>query len=694
MKLSSKITILCATLLSFVLFMSYLSYRNIHTISTLVLAIDAQELQFNRIKGDNNKDNAALLDTAIAAFSEGQVNPKTLFSVSIATALLIVVFGYLFYLSIRNSIGADPVELQAALNDCVKGNFVALESTGKTASGLYDPILKLCNQLTRSTSDKQQLENQLIQFESSLDLASVNIMLVSDDNKIIYINHFMKEFFKLNNKLIQNELPNFSLSSLLNSDLNQFSPLKPDLFDTVINLDPNYCIDYELGQLKLKLFCSRINSKSGTPLGTVIEWIDQTEQLNIESEITQIIKAGVSGELSHRIATEDKSGFNLSVSNGINSLMEANEKILGDIIRIFESLANGDLRESIHRDYTGAFNQLKNNANKTTQTLSDVITKIRLLANKVATGVRDITDSTNNLHERAEDQAATLEETASSMEQMTSTVKQNADNAKQAEDLARGARSQAEEGGNIVNEAVSAMAEISASSKEISDIIGVIDDIAFQTNLLALNAAVEAARAGEQGRGFAVVATEVRSLAQRSATAAREIKNLIDDSVNKVACGTELVNESGKTLSTIVKSVNEVSDLISEIAAASNEQSIGIEQVNQAVASMDTITQENATMVDKTANACSALDDQSGDLASIMDFFNVHADASKSAKTKHSKKSPDHANPTPKKSYQMKNANPEDSKTSHKPNKPEIRSPLRPQSKKLSAEMDDEWKEF
>jgi methyl-accepting chemotaxis protein len=209
------------------------------------------------------------------------------------------------------------------------------------------------------------------------------------------------------------------------------------------------------------------------------------------------------------------------------------------------------------------------------------------------------------------------------MEEMTSTVKQNADNAGQANQLATAARDQAEKGGAVVGNAVRAIADINESSKKISDIISVIDEIAFQTNLLALNAAVEAARAGEQGRGFAVVAKEVRSLAGRSATAAKEIKELIQDSVRKVEDGSLLVTQSGQTLEQIVLSVKKVSDIVAEIAAASREQSSGIEQVNKAVMQMDEMTQQNAALVEQATAASQSMADQARDLTKTMERFQV-----------------------------------------------------------------------
>ncbi|MDM8558339.1 methyl-accepting chemotaxis protein [Candidatus Parabeggiatoa sp. HSG14] len=255
--------------------------------------------------------------------------------------------------------------------------------------------------------------------------------------------------------------------------------------------------------------------------------------------------------------------------------------------------------------------------------LHSIISSIQQAAEIVDASAEEIAQGNISLSQRTEQQAASLEETAASMEEMTSTVQQNSDNARMANQLGENARDKASKGGDVVGAAISAMTEINTSSKKVTEIISVINEIAFQTNLLALNAAVEAARAGEQGRGFAVVASEVRNLAQRSASASKEIKGLIQDSVTKVEEGTKLVNDSGNTLGEIVNSVKKVSDIVSEIAAASVEQSASINQVNKVVSQMDEMVQQNAAAVEETAAASESLKERARNLKEQVVFFNV-----------------------------------------------------------------------
>ncbi|QKY06339.1 methyl-accepting chemotaxis protein [Janthinobacterium lividum] len=290
-------------------------------------------------------------------------------------------------------------------------------------------------------------------------------------------------------------------------------------------------------------------------------------------------------------------------------------------VGVAETVASGDLSSHIVVNSSDETGRLLGALKAMNDSLLGVVAQVRNGTDAISTASSEIAAGNLDLSSRTEEQASSLEETASAMEELTSTVKQNADNARQANQLAKSASEVAVRGGSIVSQVVDTMGTINESSKKIVDIIGVIDGIAFQTNILALNAAVEAARAGEQGRGFAVVATEVRNLAQRSAGAAKEIKELIAASVANVDTGSRLVNEAGQTMGDIVDSIVRVTDIMGEITSATHEQTIGIEQINMAIAQMDEVTQQNAALVEEAAAASQSMQEQAGELAHVVGFF-------------------------------------------------------------------------
>ena len=292
-------------------------------------------------------------------------------------------------------------------------------------------------------------------------------------------------------------------------------------------------------------------------------------------------------------------------------------------VQVAQAISAGDLTQQVHVDRKDEFGQLLQAQADMAQRLRELVGQVRSGVDSVSTASMQIATGNQDLSARTEQTASNLQETAASMEELTSTVAQSAETARQANQLAATAADAATRGGDVMGQVVHSMEQISESSRKISDIIGVIDGIAFQTNILALNAAVEAARAGEQGRGFAVVATEVRSLAGRSAEAAKEIKALIGASVSTVEAGSAQVGQAGEAMHEIVSSVQRVSGLIGEITSSATEQRDGINQVNQAVGNLDQMTQQNAALVEESAAAAAALRDQAQRLAEVVSVFNV-----------------------------------------------------------------------
>ncbi|MGB8076844.1 MAG: methyl-accepting chemotaxis protein, partial [Gallionella sp.] len=341
------------------------------------------------------------------------------------------------------------------------------------------------------------------------------------------------------------------------------------------------------------------------------------------SDVMRVTNALAAGDLTQKI-TKDYPGVFAQLKDDINRTAEQlNEIILNEVGRVLEAMSRGDLTEKISNNYPGVFGQLKADANITVDKLMNIIAQVKSSTGLINTAAQEIVIGNNDLSQRTEEQASSLEETASSMAELLSTVRRNTESARHANQLAQGTSDIADQSGKAVAMLVATMTAINASSRRIEDIISVIDAIAFQTNILALNAAVEAARAGEQGRGFAVVAAEVRSLAQRSAAAAKEIKQLIRESVETVSIGSTQVQEAADEIGDVVTSVQLVASLMKEISAATAEQGMSIEQINTAITQMDTVTQQNAALVEQAAAAAESMLEQANALDTAMNMFTL-----------------------------------------------------------------------
>lgn len=552
--------------------------------------------------------------------------------------------------------GGKEVWIQASYNPILDANNMPVK------------VVKYATDISVDAQKKLSSQQAMDRILGALAATSSNVMIADPERNIIYMNTSVEKMLRVAEADIRSVLPHFSVEKIIGSNMDIFHKNPAHQMKLLESLTTTYTSNIVVGKRHFRLVANPIFSKDGTRLGSVVEWQDRTIEVGVEVEVNTLVEAAAAGNFSERIKTEGKEGFFLKLADGLNVLVTTAEKGLNDVARVLGAIAKGDLTEKIDADYLGTFGELKNYCNETTDSLTSMLGDIRTAADTIFTASSEIAQGNADLSSRTEQQAANLEETASSMEELTSTVKLNADNAKQANVLAEQASTVAIDGGTLIQQVVITMNAINESARKISDIIGVIDGIAFQTNILALNAAVEAARAGDQGRGFAVVASEVRTLAQRSANAAKDIKALISDSVQKIDNGNQLVGKSGDTMKEIVNAIKRVNDIMAEIAAASAEQSTGIEEVSTAVSQMDEMTQQNAALVEQAAAAAESMQSQADQLTQSVAQFRLSDDQVRS--------------PVPTKRVAI-------------PSKPAVKK-ASATSKKLipPSSQDDEWEQF
>jgi methyl-accepting chemotaxis protein len=354
------------------------------------------------------------------------------------------------------------------------------------------------------------------------------------------------------------------------------------------------------------------------PLENMTQAMGELARGNLHAHVPNADQRDEIGELA-----EAMTAFKNQLAAAEEAKEKQTEAIVSSIGTGLDHLAKGDLTHRVTAELTGAFAKLKDDFNTAMTRLQDTVKKVLASTHQIDNNASEISTASDDLSRRTEQQAASLEETAAALEEITATVKKTATNAKDASHSVAGAKDAAENGGLVVETAVKAMDAIAQSSKQITDIIGVIDEIAFQTNLLALNAGVEAARAGEAGKGFAVVASEVRALAQRSSEAAKQIKALINTSSEQVGSGVKYVGETGAALKRIVEQVLQINSLVREMAQAAEQQSTGIEEVNSAVGQMDQVTQQNAAMVEEATAAARNMAGETKALTELIAFFSV-----------------------------------------------------------------------
>lgn len=483
------------------------------------------------------------------------------------------------------------------------------------------------NERTKATERELGINTRIKQ---ALDNVSGNIMVLNKGHKVVYTNNALLKL--LNQYADVFNLPTDDIGGSPATTI--FSAMNVDSA-SLVGVSQQQVNESIVNGVTLHFTANPVFNVTGEQLGTVVEIVDRTPEVKTQTEIQQVVDNALRGDFSDRITLDDKAGFFKSFSSSINQLVDVSDQVTTDALRIFSALAKGDLTQTITAEYHGQFEQLKIDANSTVEQLTAIVSRIQQSANSVNSEAQQLAGGNEDLHKRTVEQSASLEQTNVALQEITNTVEDNSSYASKAHVLAQKARQFAEQGGDVVQKAMTAMENINHSTSNISEIISLIDNIAFQTNLLALNAAVEAARAGEQGRGFAVVAGEVRNLAGRSAAAAKDIKNLIGDAQDKVSDGSILVTDTGDTLQNIIDSVTEVSSVVANIDNASTSQSSSMEEINQTTKHLENITVKNSELVSLAAKSSTNLTCHAQELKQLISFFQVEADTVSPANSEH-----------------------------------------------------------
>ena len=557
-----------------------------------------------------------MIDRFAAEVAANQADSSTLASrtinSSVALTAILIAIGLLTALLVGRSIIRPLSQLTQVLQSI---------ASGADKVDMPPPRTDEFGQIVTSVQFIEDSAAEATRFKQAMDCSDTLVMVADANHVITFMSRAMTELMTEAEAEIRRDLPAFSADTILGSSIDIFYTTSERPRAMLEALTSREETNISLGRKRFTLSTSPVFNTLGERSGSVVEWVDNTDRVHLQNDIDEVIKGAIVGDFSRRIATRENASLLNEMSNNVNTLLKVFDDGLRDVNATLSSMAEGDLSQRMMGDHKGSFAELQRDLNTTIEKIADLVGDIQITTHEIETNTSTISDDAQALSHRTENQASSLEETAATMDEMTSTIKNNAENAEMATELSNVTSAKASEGEKIVRSAVEAMSRIEESSEKMSQIISVIDSIAFQTNLLALNAAVEAARAGDAGKGFAVVAAEVRTLAQRSGDAAKDINELISFSSGHVAEGADLVKQTGAALEQIIASVQQVNSAITDITAMSKEQATGVDEISSALSDMDSMTQKNAAMAEQSATRASRLAEKAVSLSDLVKFF-------------------------------------------------------------------------
>lgn len=513
-------------------------------------------------------------------------------------------------------------QAKALIDKMREGDFSGQVNTygQHSLSKLVSAVKVMQVQLGEMYDDAHTRLNRSTRLKSALDSASSQIMMVNRRGQIIYMNEALQSFFEEHQKALQQVYPQCDTERLIGQRIASiFNDEKR--FE---NLSEEQGFEAKLAEFIFNIKIRPVYSEQGgEQIGTVIEWLDLTQQKQIENTLKSTLKMASIGHTDLHLDNHNLQGFFLDTSNNINELFSSLNAIIEDVVFVMNSLATGDVRGRIQKDLQGSLAAMKGATNVSLDNLSSIIWYIKQASETVNHAAYESSRASLDLSTRTQQAAATLEEINATMQNVNQTQIENSQELSGVVKIAEEAAKENDNAKMALSSTVEAIKDIQSTSDKISAIIGLIDGIAFQTNLLALNAAVEAARAGEHGRGFAVVAGEVRNLAQKSAEAAKEIKGLIDESSVKVTLGAKKVQETENAFTVVNEEVRRIGYTLSQVMESIREQQHSVHEVSQAIQALDSNIQNNATLVEKTSEAAEALKLQAQLLASETGKFQI-----------------------------------------------------------------------